>query len=328
MEVPKFDLKLADGKLTGLFEVRITPQAVQAGEPVVVYTYQVNGAVIADAAGGTMNIARNGKALKDTARFLATARRGAPPPQADCTYKITLHHALGAGKFIDVYLATSGGRFTDGFASSPNFNNAMHTVDISKLNLGDGKLTGDIGVTIQPDPWIPRDHKPIPCRFSLEAAIANGEITGQFKGTAGPNAVAQALAGALDDKTRLDKVTGLIIRLENGLAGSGNHMARAFVSLDLKDGKVIGGRVSNNHDSKIKGTVTGGEFTLTGDEWTLKTGLDLTAAGDATLGKYGIAASGTFVGTMSAGTFTCTHESGYAKQGTFWAYLKLAEDNR
>lgn len=328
MEVPKFDLKLADGKLTGMFEVKITPQGVEAGQPVVVYSYQVNGVAIGDGAGGTMSIAKDGVALKDTALFIATARRGEPPRTTDCTYKLTLHHALGAGKFIDVYLATSGGQFTGGFASSPNFNNAMHTVDVSKLKVGDGKLTGDLGVIVQADPWIPRDHQPIPCRFAIEAALADGEITGQFKGTAGTNAVVQALDGALNDKVKLDKVAGMTIRLENGLAGDGGHMARAFVSMELKDGKVVGGNVGNNHDRQMKGTVTGGTFKLTDDEWTLKVEFNLTGAGRATLGKYVATASGTFVGTMSAGVFTCSHEAGSVKQGTFWAAVKLTDDKR
>jgi hypothetical protein len=328
MEVPKFDLKLSGGKLTGMFQVEVTPQQVSAGVPPVVYGYDVQGLVVGDGAGGTMAITKNGEALSDTARFIAAARRGAPPPMADCTYKVTLHHALGLGKFIDVYLASTGGKFTGGFASSPNFNNAMHTVDTSKLTVGEGKLTGDLGVTVQADPWIPRDHKPIPCAFALNAAVANGEITGRFKGTAGTNAVERALEGALDDKVKLDSVTGMTIRLENGLAGSGNHMARAFVSMDIRDGKVTGGSVGNNHDAQMKGTVTGGEFKLSGDEWALKTEFTLTGAGSATLGKYEATASGTFVGTMSAGTFRCAHESGRVKEGSFWAALKLGSEKR
>jgi hypothetical protein len=323
METPAFDLSLSDGKLTGSYQVRITPQQVAAGVPPVVYTYQVRGIVIGNGAGGTMAVAKDGQALKETALFIATARRGPPPPMGDCTYKMTLHHALGQGKFIDVYLASTGGKLTGGFASSPNFNNAMHLVDTSKLTVGEGKVSGGLGVTVLADPWVPADHKPIPCAFTIDAAAADGEITGRFKGAAGTNQVDQALEGALDDKVKLDNVTGLTIRLENGLAGAGNHMARAFVSMDIKDGKVTGGKVGNNHDKGMKGPVTGGEFKLNGDEWTLKVEFTVESAGGATKGKYVATASGTFVGNMSAGAFTCSHEAGRVKEGSFWLAASL-----
>lgn len=328
METPKFDLTLSDGKLRGSYQVKITPQQVAAGQPIVVYTYQVDGVVIGNGAGGTMAVAKDGGALKETALFTATARRGPPPSMADCTYKMTLQHALGQGKFIDVYLASTGGKFTGGFASSPNFNNAMHLVDVSKLTLGEGKVTGDLGVTVLADPWVPADHKPIPCSFAIGASVASGEITGTFKGKAGEKAVEGAIEGGLDDKVNIASIAGMTLRLENGLAGSGNHMARAFVSMDIKDGKITGGGVGNNHDKSMKGSVTGGEFKLNGDEWTLKVEFTLVSAGSATLGKYVTTASGTFVGNMSAGAFTCSHEAGRVKEGSFWAAAKLAEEKK
>lgn len=325
METPKFDLSLSNGRLTGAYQVRITPQSVSAKNPPVVYDYQVQGVVIGDGAGGKMAVARDGGDLKETALFTATARRGPPPPTGDCTYKMTLHHALGQGKFIDVYLASTGGKITGGFASSPNFNNAMHLVDTSKLAISEGKVAGDLGVTVLPDPWVPSDHKPIPCVFAIDCTVANGEVAGRFKGKAGENMVEQAIEGAQDDKLKLDNITGGTIRLENGLAGSGNHMARAFVSMDIKDGKVTGGKVGNNHDKGMKGPVTGGEFKLNGDEWTLKVEFTVESAGSATKGKYVATASGTFVGNMSAGAFTCTHERGRVKEGSFWFSASLAE---
>jgi hypothetical protein len=105
-------------------------------------------------------------------------------------------------------------------------------------------------------------------------------------------------------------------------------MARAFVSMNIEDGKVTGGSVGNNHDRAMKGPVTGGEFRLNGDEWTLKVDFTLTGAGSATLGKYVATASGTFVGNMSAGAFTCSHEAGRVKEGSFWAALKTGADRK
>ncbi len=323
METPKFDLALVDGKLTGTFQVRVTPQGVSEQNPVCVYTYQIQGVVVGDGAGGAMTVAKDGAALKEVAAFIATVRTGPPPRMEDCSYKLTLHHALGLGQFIDLYLATTGGKLTGGFASSPNFNNAMHVVDVSRLQVGDGKISGDLGVTVLADPWIPADHKPIACAFTVDATVANGEIIGRFKGKAGEKPVEEAVVGALEDKVKLDPVVGMTIRLENGLAGSGNHMARAFVTMDIKEGKVTGGGVWNNHDKGMKGAVTGGEFKLNGDEWRLKVEFTLAQAGRATPGKYVATASGTFVGIMSAGQFTCTHEAGRMKEGGFWASLKL-----
>lgn len=328
METPKYDLTLSGGKLTGSYEVKITPQEVSAQNPAQVYSYQVQGVVIGDGAGGTMAVARNGDALPETARFIATARRGPPPPMGDCTYKMTLHHALGQGKFIDVYLASTGGKITGGFASSPNFNNAMHIVEASRLTIGEGKVAGDLGVTVLPDSWIPPDHKPIPCVFALDCAVANGEIAGGFKGKAGGNAAEGALEGAQEDKLKLDNITGGTLRLENGLAGAGNHMARAFVSMEIKDGKVTGGRVGNNHDKEMKGPVTGGAFKLNGDQWTLRVEFTVESAGSVTRGKYVATASGTFVGSMAAGAFTCTHEQGRVKEGRCWFAASLGEKKK
>jgi hypothetical protein len=245
--------------------------------------------------------------------FVGTVRWGAPPEAGNALYKLTIHNALGTGQFLDLYLSATDGKITHGFGTSPNFNNATHEVDVAKLKLAGNKLTGDMPVTVLPDPWIPKDHKPIACAFVVDATIDGGEIAG----TAGKF----LLDGGLEPKPVAAVLTGGTVKLEAGLMGDAGYRSRAFVTFTAKDGKVTGGKVGNNH-TKLAGTVDGGEIKIENEHLVGKIQATITVGDGSTEGKYEFEVDTLMVGTAGAGGFT-TRMGEEKRTGRLWAVVKM-----
>jgi len=300
-----------DGKLAGEIEVALTQQSGDL-KPIL-YVYTLDGRIVGDMATGRIATKCDGKDAGETGTFVASVRQGSAPAPGNALYKLTIHEALGAGKFVDLYLSTKDGKFTHGFGTSPNFNNATHEVDVTKLKLEGHKITGDVPVTVLPDPWIPKDHKPIACLFSVAAILEDGEVTG----TAGQF----ALEGRIDAKPTNTALAGGAVKLEAGLMGDAGYRSRAFVAFTAKDGKVTGGKVGNNH-TKLAGTVDGGEIKIENEHLVGNIRATVTVGDGSTEGKYEFEINSLLVGTAGAGAFT-THFGERTKTGRLWAIVKL-----
>jgi hypothetical protein len=307
-----------DGKLDGDVEVTLQPQNSEA-KPIV-YVYTIAGRAIGDLATGQVATKCDGRAVNDVGTFVGNVRNGAPET-GNALYKLALHDALGIGKFLDLYLSTKDGKFIHGFGTGPNFNNATHDVDITKLKLDGNKLTGNVAVTVLPDPWIPKDHKPIACVFEVEATVDGGEVTGKYSGTAGANKISSALDGGLDAKPAGTALMGGTVKLEAGLMGDAGYHSRAFVTFTAKDGKVTGGKLWNNH-SKLAGTVDGGEVKLVNERLTAKIQATVTVGAGSKEGKYEFEVDTLMVGTAGAGGFT-TRMGEEKRTGRLWAVVKM-----
>ena len=57
------------------------------------------------------------------------------------------------------------------------------------MTLKDGVLSGTMKVTLNPDPWVPADHKARYQDHTIEAKIADGKVDGwyRFTGEGGPD---------------------------------------------------------------------------------------------------------------------------------------------
>ena len=302
-------LTLTAGRLAGTVELGVQPQ--DASKPPVRYTVTVAGRVIGDLVTGQLTSQRADKDAV-TGTFVGSARWGAAPASDEALCKLTIRDALGTGKFMDVYLTTSGGRLRHGFATTPNFNNATHVVEAGKLTLAEGKLGGELAVMVQPDPWIPADGKPIAWAYPLTVTVVDGEIAG----TAGKCAV----EGSVLDKPRLGKLTGVTLKLEGGLHGSTDWHARAFVGCEVRDGHVVGGRLSNNH-TKLDGIVTGGELKIEDERLVGKVLATVKQGDGAKEGDYEFNVNVLMVGAVGAGNFE-SKQATATKTGRLWAAIK------
>ncbi len=308
------DVRLEGHRLTGSLTGTIYPQG-QADRPVA-YRWTFDGVAIGDRVAGSMAVVEDGKEV-GRGRYLGQVSSGAADA-GDCLMKLTLCEAVPPHNFMNVFLATRGGKVLHGFGTTPNFNNAIHEVDVSGLEVAADRLTGRLGVTIRPDGWVPRDRKPIPCSFEIDAAITAGEVVGTHTGRFRDAPVQGEAVGRLDPKPDLAQVARVTLKVENSPFG------RGFFTLEYEDGRLANGRVWNNH-SNLTGEVRKVALDFSGE----RVGGSLTAfveKGGATPGVYVIEPDGVLVGTMGAGTATTTAASdGRKKTATFWISLSPAE---
>lgn len=314
--VSRHELKLDGPRLTGRLEALVRAQG-KPDEPMA-FAYDFDGLVIAGAVAGSMKVTRAGKALAEPGLYTGTVAFGAAEP-ANAIFRMSLLGAIEPYNGFDLYLTTRDGKVFGGFATSPNFNNAIHTVNLEGLKLAAGRLAGKLDITLQPDAWIPRDHKPIPASYELDARIADGEIVaGTLAGTFGGKAVKGTVEGNIDAKRDMKTISGLTLKYESGTFG------RAFLTMQYADGNFVSGKVSNNH-TDLTGTVDKAELDFSGDR--VRGSVQVTVAkGGQTPGTYTATAEGILVGTVGAGTGVTKNAKGDERPTTFWISLSASKE--
>ncbi len=80
-----------------------------------------------------------------------------------------------------LHLGIREGQVVAAFATGRGFGTYGHLVDISRLRLQEGKLTGQIDVTFQPDPWTKLDKIGRRFRAELDVRFADGQATGAYR---------------------------------------------------------------------------------------------------------------------------------------------------
>jgi hypothetical protein len=316
------ELMLRDGKLTGRLTASVRLQGKMS--EAIAYAYEFDGWLIGGQIAGTMKITESGAAVAD-GQFVGSARP-VTTAAADALWTLTLNGVVPENNFLNLYLSTRDGKFTHGFGATPNFNNATHAVDVSKLTLEDGKLAGEVGVTVYPDPWVPKDKKPVACLFTIEAMARDGSATGVVTGKFGGAAVKGTINGDWGSKLTIARMENITLKLENALFGGSEYHNRAFVTVTMQDGKVVGGKVSNNHTT-LSGQVTGGDVKLVGEDLTCTLTADVAQGGGVTAGTYQFTIAGKMVGTIGAGEFkTKGPGKDQTKTGRFWCAAKLPKD--
>ncbi len=117
------------------------------------------------------------KQLSDRQR--ADAAKG-PPRDFD----LRLHGAIIRGTSradIECVAYRRGTTWYGGFARARNYNLAKHDVEASGLKVDGDRLTGVLRITLQPDPWVPPDHKPKDLRITLDAKIKGDTVEGSYE---------------------------------------------------------------------------------------------------------------------------------------------------
>jgi len=234
----------------------------------------------------------------------------------DALYSMTLHRCIPKHNHLNVKFTVRDGKILGGFAVSPHFNNAIHTVDFSKLSFYGKTITGALPVTINPDNWVPHDHKPVPCRYELDVKVVDGELMGKFTGTFRDTRVAGHAEGSTDPKTPFKHISRMTLKVENGTFG------RAFVTMHFQDGKLAKSNIWNNHDKGVKGSVEKLDLDWSDERirgsLTVRTG----RSQQGRLPAHTCKVDGILVGNMGAGTADTTALSdNRRKLSTFWVAL-------
>jgi len=313
--------QLRNGRFQGMVDVTLLPQSKK---PTKKYCYTIDARAVGERVGGTVEVTQDGKAVGEGS-VRGDVRHGDPPGADDALHTLVLHDAI-PGNFLVLYLNAREGKFTHGFATGPNYNNATHTVDISQLRVTGDRISGEVDVTVNPDPWVPRDGSKTDARYDINAKFSRGAINGQFTGRFGKQQVKGNVEGQLDARPDVPGIDKITFKLEKALFGDGGYHSRCFLTIDVNDGKAVSGRVWNNH-SNLRGTITGGDITVKNDRLVAKITADVEQSGGVTAGKYRFKIEGGVVGTSAAGSFTTTWDkSDRTETDRFWASFKTTND--
>lgn len=171
-------------------------------------------------------------------------------------------------KQINAYLIRRDGKWLPGIGTptvqgKPVWNSALMPIDASKLELKDGVLSGEISITLVPDPWIPADQKPRVATATINAKLQPGsgdgrlaDVKGEWKVTI-PGEAAEltaaglqgAGAGILDGWMKPAEPQEVAdvsydLALYNLIPGETkeNFQRRRALSLGVKEGKVLSAR--------------------------------------------------------------------------------------
>jgi hypothetical protein len=235
--------------------------------------------------------------------------------------RLTLDALVSQGGYCDLYLNLRDGKAVSGFATTPNDGNSTHTVDSTDLIWVDGKLSGGVRLTLMPDPWRHPVAAPTKAQVELSAMVRGADASGTYHGSVGTVAVTGAVVGGLEPAVTEGPLKSMTIKFENGLSGGNEYQNRAFIAVQLDgQGKIIGGKVSNNHTA-LDGSVSSGLVQVSDGRLVGTIEAIIGTAGKTTSGRYRFSFTGVAVGTMATGGFTAIDPSGTEKSERFWAAL-------
>jgi hypothetical protein len=228
-----------------------------------------------------------------------------------------------SNKAVHVFLARRDGKWVQAIASTPEFNRGVHTVDLDDLELDGDKLAGRLGVRVNPDPWVPRDGKPIPSEFTIDASVADGKVTGSYEGTAGSEAVSGPVSGSVDPAAGALESGTVKMRLENALTGDQPHVCMAEVTILLRQGEAKKTTFSwpapgNKGRFFWLAQITEADWKLTPHGFTGELAVRITPnRGRVDPGEYRFTLTARRVGSQVAGTFTAKLGDRELPGGTF-----------
>lgn len=203
--------------------------------------------------------------------MLSSAAAEAPAgDRENATYAISLENFFPLAKkntlrkALNVYPNRVNGKWDTVLATSRDWNTGLHLVDVSKLEVKGDTLVGQVTVTLTPDPWVPKDHKPRKATVEIDAKIISPadpkyifSLTGTWKSSFEGDAAQNEASGLVPSTGNiggginptplppLDNVS-YDLMLQQLLPGQAReeHHRRIAVSLGIREGKVISARVA------------------------------------------------------------------------------------
>jgi hypothetical protein len=305
--VTAMDLAWKHGALAGTVNVRSTK-----GDD---YVFAFDGQTIGDRVAGAFQKTFNGKAVQG-GRFRGTmgvATGDVEPGEA--LYYLELHGAVPEGKQLMLFLPVQGGAFGDGAGFAGTFNHTYHDVDASGLVRRDDALAGGLKVTINPDPYVPPDHRPVACAYSLKATVRDGCVTGTFTGTFGGKEVAGAVLGRVRARPPVPEPVRINVKLDNGVCDGPPWHRRCYIGFTAVGGRADSGGFSNNKGG-FQGRFKSASVRFEGAAFKATIEAVVETSGSVKKGDYTFLLAGKVVGGELVGKVDTILNGRPAKQGT------------
>jgi len=300
------DLAFAGGKLTGTAAVRST-----RGEA---YVFTFDGVLVGTEVGGSFTKTVNGKAAPGGV-FVGSFEPVADVPADHAVYNVELLGAVAGGRQLNCFIPRVGGTFRAGMAYSGAWNHTYHDVDPAGLRLQGGALSGELKVTMNPDPYVPPDHKPIPAAYALDARVHDGCITGTFAGTFGQEKVSGAVVGRPAALPAVPEPVRYAIKLDDGVNEGAPWLRRVYLSFVAAGGKAEAGGMSNNKGG-WQGTFKRAEVRFDGVTFAATIEGSVDSSPSVRTGLYTFKLSGRAVGNELIGKVETWRDGRKTKEGT------------
>jgi len=316
-EVAANDLRFDGKTLTGALTVKAT------GGQVYVFTF--DGLVVGAQIGGTYKKKVDGKE-QTGGPFHGKLQPQPARPLDQALYYLELHQAVLRTWVPDpatsdrlqlmTFVPCLHGTFGSALAYAAAWNHMYDDVDASGLKLEGNALSGELKVTMNPDPYMPPDHKPVPASYAIAAKITDGRIVqGTFTGSFGGMKVSGPVFGELLDQPPVPEPVSLYLKLEDGVNGGSPWHRRTFLNFVATAGRTESGGMSNNKNG-WKGTFKKAEVKFDGAVFlaTVEGAVDETVGAEK--GGYVFKLTGRVVGPELVGTCDTYRDGKLTKSGT------------
>ena len=229
------------------------------------------------------------------------ARAQAEPRRDDGMWRVNLEGLMPGGKArqpIVLHVLRDKGVWRTPFATG--WNKAAHAVDLGELQLAADTLTGDIGLTINSDGWLPGAGVTIKGKVTVQARIGDGTVSGTYRAMMGREQVEGRISGVFSEAPA--DLEGHRLRL--GLVTAQRGYSVLWFS--VRDGKPVDGYLfGGSGDRKVD--VSSLKLTATSISGTIPGPGGISLQGGIAFGKMGgtwqpvtKGISGTFQGTVLA----------------------------
>jgi len=314
------DLKLDTTGLSGTAEL-----TASGGDK---YIYTLQAAVGGTRVAGTFGKTVNGKAAEGN-RFTGVIEPVPQVPADNAVWNIELIGAVPGGKHLNVYLPCVGGTFRDGMAYAGTWNHTYHDVVPAALKLAtraaEAAATGKINVTMNPDPYVPADHKPVAASYDIDAAWRDGCVSGTFKGVFGGKDVAGAIVGRLTAIPPVPEPAAVSVKLDNGTCDGAPWHRRTYINFVAVKGKADAGGMGNNKGG-WQGTFKGAEIAYGGATFTATIRGTVDTSHSSKTGAYTFKLTGKSIGGELIGKCDTYLDGKLAKQNTdFMGTIRAAD---
>jgi hypothetical protein len=316
---------ILDGKrLTGTLTVQPTgPAPGSAGGVPFVFTF--DGPVVGARISGTFRKQVGGNEHAGGS-FHGTLQ---PMPERALDrslYYLELHGAVlrtwqdagGAANALQLmtFVPCLRGRFGAGLAYAAAWNHSYHDVDAGGLKLHGNTLTGELKATMNPDPYVPPDKKPVAASYVISATVTDGRVIGgSFTGFFKDRKVSGPVFGELLDQPPVPEPVAVHLKLEDGVSGGAPWLRRTYVHFVAAAGQARSGSMSNNKNG-WKGTFRKAEVKFDGPAFAATIEGTVDETNGPAKGPYTFKLTGRVVGDQLVGACDTYLEGRLAKSGT------------
>jgi hypothetical protein len=304
-----------DGQtLTGSLTVKTT-----GGER---YDFAVDGLVVGPQISGTFQKRVNGQEHPG-GPFHGTLQPHPAREPAGALHYLELHNAVPRtwtnepfGVQLMVSAPCLAGKFGAGVAYAAAWNHVFHDVDAAGLKLDGTTLAGELKVTLNPDPYMPPDHQPVPASFTVKAQVVDGRlIRGTFTGQVKDRAMSGPILGELLDQPAVPEPVGIYLKLEDGVNDGAPWHRRTFINFTAVNGQAAQGGMSNNKGG-WKGTFQNATVKFDGARFSATIAGTVDETKGPLRGAYRFQLTGRMVGAELVGSCDTYRDGKLTKTGT------------